>query len=139
MGYMEVWDEIKHTRDCGVVHCGILEEPSLSVSAVASRFELHPDPGIYREITPAQAQAIAVHILHRDLAHDNEILPLARATRLAEGFMALFEAASFYTNGDFHSSGPNHGWNPATNATFDTGILVIGAPRSGCLWVEDED
>jgi hypothetical protein len=30
-------------------------------------------------------------------------------------------------------------WMPATHATFDMGVLVIGATRVGCLWVEDED
>jgi len=30
-------------------------------------------------------------------------------------------------------------WMPATQSTFDMGVLVIGATRVGCLWVEDED
>ena len=30
-------------------------------------------------------------------------------------------------------------WIPATTATFDAGILVVGGSRAGCLWVEDED
>lgn len=136
---MDVWDEIKHKRDCGVLHCGILEELSLSVSAVAASFKLHPDPNNYREITPTQARAIAVRILHRDLAYAQEIMTLASARRLAEAFMALFQEARFYTNGDFHLDSPSHAWNPATSATFDTGIIGIGAYRSGCLWVEDED
>lgn len=30
-------------------------------------------------------------------------------------------------------------WRPATTAPFDTGVLVVGSQRCGCLWVEDED
>lgn len=94
---MGLWDKIKHTRNCGVVHRGTLEEPSLYVSAVASSFNLHPNPSIYREITPAQAQAIAVRILHHDLTYAQEIMSLAKATRLVKGFMAPFEEANLYS------------------------------------------
>lgn len=31
------------------------------------------------------------------------------------------------------------GWNPVTEATFDTGVIAIGHDRSLCVWVEDED
>ncbi len=30
-------------------------------------------------------------------------------------------------------------WMPATDATFDTGILAISSNRCACLWIEDED
>jgi len=29
-------------------------------------------------------------------------------------------------------------WTPATDATFDSGILVLGS-QSGVYWIEDED
>jgi hypothetical protein len=52
-------------------------------------------------------------------------------------FLALFqgEVVACFTNvgRSFNS------WDPATDATFDMGVLVLGAAKSGCLWVEDED
>ena len=39
--------------------------------------------------------------------------------------------------GDRASAGPS--WSPATDAPFDTGLLVLGESESGCLWVEEED
>jgi len=55
--------------------------------------------------------------------------------------------ARFFTNGTFHeesrelgsnvTQGP--GWNPVTEATFDTGVIVVAKRSAACLWVEDED
>jgi hypothetical protein len=57
-------------------------------------------------------------------------MPEQQAEQLTERFFAQFGAgARFVTNN----------WCPATDATFDGGVLVIGPQRSGCLWVEDED
>jgi len=30
-------------------------------------------------------------------------------------------------------------WTPATDATFDMGLLVIAPNKVGCLWIEEED
>ena len=46
---------------------------------------------------------------------------------------------SYFSNGDFFEGSSSHSWNPATQATFDTGVLIVGSERAGCLWVEDED
>jgi hypothetical protein len=76
------------------------------------------------------------------LAYNAEIMPAARAVEFAEQFFAQFGAdgVQYYTNGTFHEQiGSGAEWNPVTAATFDTGVLVIGPWRSGCLWVEDED
>ena len=49
----------------------------------------------------------------------------------------------FLTNGQFkHGAAAglvlSH-WDPATDATFDTGVLMLGAGESGCVWVAEED
>ena len=64
-----------------------------------------------------------------------------KAEELTTRFLDCFdkESAQYYTNGDFYEINPTHGWNPTTNATFDTGILIVSKSKVGCLWVEDED
>jgi hypothetical protein len=75
-------------------------------------------------------------------------MPLARAQELADRFAAQFgPGARYFTDGTWHLpntlircgdiGGPS--WDPVTQATFDTGVLVIGRKWSGYVWVEDED
>ena len=55
---------------------------------------------------------------------------MEQAEQLTDRFFGLFgDGLRFFTNN----------WCPATDATFDEGILVLGAKSCGCLWVEDED
>ncbi|AGY56377.1 hypothetical protein [Gloeobacter kilaueensis] len=136
-----ICDQISSARDCGVVHCGILESDAITVGELAARFGLISTPDIYRLINRAQALAVAKRILHRDLAYDAKIMSEARAQALAENFLNHFdkEHVQYFTNGDYDIDSSSNGWNPATSATFDTGILVLGNSKAGCLWVEDED
>lgn len=61
----------------------------------------------------------------------------ARATALWQQFLQLFDGQKLHF---FSNCRPGrHQWSPATNATFDMGVLIIGESSSGCLWVEDED
>ncbi len=51
--------------------------------------------------------------------------------------------AMFYTNGKFGKVETGKklvsSWNPATDATFDTDVIVIYEEIVGCVWVIDED
>lgn len=139
---MDVCDVINDVRDCRVVHCGITESEHITLAELASRFGLIFTPDTYREISKFQAAAVAKGVLHCDLAYDSEIMPETAAQALANCFLGYFdeEDTHYYTNGDYYvADESSHGWNPATTATFDTGILVIGKLKAGCLWVEDED
>ncbi len=130
-----------------MVHCGLSSKPSPSLPELAREFALADDPGNYREIDSTAARRLMQMLLHQDLAYNAEILPMDRASELVAAFLAQFgvEGVQFFTNGTFHEAlGPKstfHGasWNPATAATFDTGVLILGPRCSGCLWVEDED
>lgn len=137
---MDICKQIDHLRDCGYVNCGIIDE-SMTLKKLALRFELFFEPNIYKEISRKQAAALLRKILHRDLAYNSKIISQAKAENLATRFLDCFDkqSAKYYTNGDFYEINPKRGWNPATNATFDTGILVISKSKAGCLWVEDED
>jgi hypothetical protein len=69
----------------------------------------------------------------------------AQANTLAHEFVGQFsdECARFYTNGSYGCSRVGvkslSDWSPATEATFDSGILVVTPTRIGCAWFMDED
>lgn len=136
-----ICDEIETARDCGVVHCHIIEEFPMSLDELAPRFRLLFTPRTYREIRKEQAEKVAKRILHCDLAYDSELMAGIEAEQLASRFLEYFEEkdTQYYTNGSYYTDAESHNWHPATCATFDTGILVVAKSRSGCLWVEDED
>lgn len=109
----------------------------MSIVEAARIFGLADDNAIFRSVERAEADEIAIYVLHADLAYSSEIMPPARAADLWRHFMELFQGqeVTFATNAGAQSGS----WMPATNATFDMGVLVIGATQAGCLWVEDED
>lgn len=106
-----------------------------SVGVVARHFGLKDDPSIYRRTDRAEARELIESLLHLDLANRLALLPASRAKALAAHFLDAFPepGAEFWTN----LSGT--AGNPATAATFDGGVLVVGAEQCGCFWVEDED
>jgi hypothetical protein len=144
---MNICAEIESARDCGRIHCGLSSQASPSVAGLAAEFGLSGDPCVYREIDATAAQRLVQFVLNQDMAYNAEIIPMPRAAELAERFLDQFgiNGARFYTNGVFRESNdpsltwPGASWNPATEATFDTGVLIISPTCSGCLWVEDED
>jgi hypothetical protein len=140
---MTVVEEIIAARRCGVVRCGLSSKQPRSVTELATEFGLEPDPCNYREIEEADARRLIVLVLRQDLAYDSQLMSIENATKLADRFLEQFGTGEtrFYTNGTFYEPVPRRTttWNPATSATFDTGVLVLGAAVSGCLWVKDED
>ena len=109
----------------------------MTVVEIARVFGLADDSTVYRSIESIEASAIATRILCADLAYNSKIMCVSRAGDLWRQFMALFDGqdVEFASNtGTVPDS-----WTPATQATFDMGVLVMGANKTGCLWVEDED
>jgi hypothetical protein len=60
-----------------------------------------------------------------------------RAASLWQQFLQQFDGQRLHFFSNCRSG--LHQWIPATDATFDTGVLIVGESSSGCLWVEDED
>jgi hypothetical protein len=115
-------------------------QSSLTIPALAREFGLRDDLHAYQEIDEFTARRLIFLILHRDLAYNSEVMPESRATELADRFLGQFSVgARFFTNGTFYERQRHTTWNPVTEATFDTGVLILGPKCSGCLWVEDED
>jgi hypothetical protein len=133
------------SRTAGVVRGGASD--ATEVSMAARDFGLAPDSAVYQRIERATALRLIAAVLHRDLAYRAEAMPRAAAESLAQRFVdALPEDAVFFANrGDASNSDSDpgdpdkSGWNPATLATFDTGVLAVTPTGSACIWFEDED
>lgn len=131
---LEIWD--------GNIRCGRSRHAPSSLVELAREFGLRPDESIYSEIDADAGIRVVAQILHRSLAYNVEIIPLERAVDLAARFIGLFTPAHtrYFTNGNLAGAlGPLRSWSPATDATFDTGVLVLGRAEAACIWVEDED
>jgi hypothetical protein len=141
---MDVITRIVEARQgTGRIIAGIRRDGVQSAESVAASFGLHGGFGIYFEIDEWEATSIIALVMNKDMAYSTEILPVHEARELAEGFMRQFrgEKAKYYTNGTFGKPGLFSGntWNPATAATFDTGVIVVAQKSVGCVWVMDED
>ncbi len=137
---MAVVDDILAERDCGVVHCGLSRFAHEDITELAREFGLRDDPSAFTPIIASDAVALVASILHKDMAYGHPMMAEGGAGELAERFLEQFGGeATVYSNGWTGWETGSTGWIPATGATFDTGVLVIGDGRSGCIWVEDED
>ena len=133
---MDICEQIRRERGASITRCGVIDA-QMSVSETARAFGLDEDDAIYRRVGRTEAEAIISDVLHADLAYGVTIMSVSRAADLWQQFMSLFDGQDvhFVTNvADLEKS-----WMPATQATFDMGVLVIGATKVGCLWVEGED
>ncbi|KRR13705.1 hypothetical protein CQ12_17600 [Bradyrhizobium jicamae] len=132
----DICSRIQRERRAGYIRCGVVEG-RMSVTEVARAFGLADDGAIYRSIGSVEANKIATHVLCADLAYSLEIMSVSEAADLWRQFMSLFEGKDvvFVSNAGSECDS----WMPATPATFDMGVLVIGTTKAGCLWVEDED
>lgn len=142
---MNIATRIIDARECGVVIAGVRAYAVGSVSEAAQQFELFSAPGIYREIDAVAARQVLAYVLHRDMAYGLLVMPSTQADALADAFVTLLaeDDAKFYTNGDFGAPDRLPGrlpqWQPATSATFDTGVLAVARTHVACVWVMDED
>ena len=135
---MDPFEAIRKERKTGKLFCGTTKAAK-SVSALAAEFGLKGDASLYHQVDAEMARAIIVGILHRDLAYGNRVLSLARAEELAGQVMQKFAdpAIRYLTNGQFKQDKGaglvmSH-WDPATTATFDTGVLILGTAESACV------
>ncbi len=116
-----------------------------SAGEAAGLFGLATAPWIYREVSREEARAVLLCVLEKDMAYRCELMPADAAASLADAFLSSFDAARarHFSNGDIalraRAKGHGQGWHPATDATFDSGVLVLDADRVGCAWFMDED
>jgi hypothetical protein len=133
---IDIRDRIRRRLQSRNTRCDVIEG-RMTVADAARAFGLADDDTIYRAIGGVEAQDIAARVLSADLAYGSTIMSISDAADLWQQFVALLDGpeVEFFSNA---GAVPNS-WTPATSATFDMGVLVIGATKAGCLWVEDED
>lgn len=134
--------EIRRRRVAGKVYAAQSEATGLT--AVAADLGLSTDRETYVRIEADEARRVLVRVLHRDLAYDEELMPLGDAERLADAILGLVPGAQLYTNGTFGQlrdgeTPSDASWNPATAATLDTGVIGLSPSGAVCVWVADED
>lgn len=93
------------------------------------------------EIDYDDARSLLAGLLHKDLAYSAELMPKHRADWLTLQFLQAFGGFGnrYATNTEPLSSSGSRAWNPATEFTFDAGVVVIGEEGAGLYWVADED
>ncbi|MBN8521396.1 MAG: hypothetical protein J0L77_05810 [Alphaproteobacteria bacterium] len=131
-------NEIRHLRNCSISFLGVkVHDNQASMGKLAALFGLKDLDYIYIEIPLEEASAILTQLLHKDMAYDSQILPLGKASDFVARIMNQIDSrkAHFYTNRRLGSSI----WNPATEATFDNGILILQEEKIICIWFGDED
>ncbi len=139
---MDIYKKIQKVR--GGCIAGIKEAKVESVESAAELFGLSNESDIYKNIERAEAIEVLRNVLHKDMAYSIKIMSSEKAKNLAVEFVDNFgKEAKFYTNGEYGKprKKPNFGpsWSPATDATFDTGVIVIIKEMVGCVWFTDED
>lgn len=151
---MRAIEQILRLRDAGHTTCAIVNassQPSAKDDAtdVADRIvQAHGFQGItdgWIEISANDAHAIITALLHRDLAYGAELMPMATASDLSTQLLdGVPEPHRYFTNGEWtvSESGDEatlHGWNPISDASFDSGVVCLGDGRAALFWVQDED
>jgi hypothetical protein len=131
------------------LHLEVLDRAFIDIDEAARTFGLQPLGDKWRAIDRVTAMRVLFALLIEDMAFSSPRMSEQEARMASEEFLSQFGAGSrFVTNGNWedgwtrskHSStafGPE--WTPATNATFDGGVIVLDRSRSGVLWLEDED
>ena len=141
---MHILAELVAARRSGVIHAHFTPRDGRELGDLLSEFELSPDVSALNRVDQQLAERIAALVLSQDLAYGIQLMPLTDAARLAAAFMELFAGSMVgcFTNADFSEKGGRLSlstWTPLTDATFDTGIIVLSTEHVGCLWVQDED
>ncbi|MBD2438830.1 hypothetical protein [Nostoc sp. FACHB-110] len=95
----------------------------------------------WKEIHQAAAQKISAFVLTKDLAYSSKIMTIEEAEEITTKMFNFFQnSCKFFTNAVFvNNYSALSAWDSLTDATFDTGIIIVSARLIGILWVKDED
>jgi hypothetical protein len=155
----ELQSRVEAARACGVVHIAERARADLARAAVGEFAVISEPRGVadalarglgfralgpgWQELARGEARATLAAVLARNLAYETALMAEAEAYGLADEFLGRFgTGARFFTNGDLGTRAagvPSAGWDPLTEATFDTGVVVVDADRAALFWFEDED
>lgn len=143
---MDPFAVIQEQRDAWESHVGLIAGAFATPKDVAAKFGLRREERAYRECDRDRAAVILQSLLQFDLAYGAECMSESETQSVIEALMELFPIETqFYTNGiwaNTSSTGKevfNGGWTPATDCTFDAGIIALGKDFGACVWFGDED
>jgi hypothetical protein len=135
----DLLNEVQRARSAGITRTlwlPVVGDVPAAVDDVAIRAGLRPLGDGWQELPPAAARDLLKDVLHRDLAYGMEAMSADQAAQLASAVLGLMpESARWFSN---RIPGDNS-WNPATDATFDAGVVGISTEGAVVIWVEDED
>ena len=95
--------------------------------------------GRWTALTQPEAHAVVVRMLTHSLAYRVRRMERADAAALADRVLAVLGVGGQCWSNARLVDGELGSWNPATQATFDLGIVAAGEDVALLLWVEDED
>ena len=114
------------------------QRPIASFDDLATEADLHRIGSEWREVDRDRAAEVLTHVLHREMSYQVEVMPLNRANSLAQALIAHCGGRARFATNTEDMPGRSV-WFPATDATFDCGLLIIGDHARAVYWVEDED
>jgi hypothetical protein len=126
-------------RRFGSFRYATLFDSTNNLTQVLLGFGLTAEPLLLVEVDVASAVEIVSSLLWKDMVHGIENMPHEQAMRWAREIIEenSSESATYYSNKA--DSGANS-WNPLTNSTFDSGIIIRNQDGLNfCLWFEEED
>jgi hypothetical protein len=136
-------------RIAAALHCDSCAKPFATPDDAAAHFGLRPLGAKWRAIDRKTSERVLFALLIEDMAFSSPRLSTEEAEEAISSFLSPFTSgARFYTNGSWEagwtrsedgraSYGPD--WEPATDATFDGGVIALDDSRAAVLWLEDED
>ena len=95
-----------------------------------------------REIDEASAAGVLSWLIGNTLAYDVELMPPAQAAALAAELMSLVPVPRrWFSNGEVSWLPGGRAWagTPATDSTFDEGLVAVAGDRAWIAWFTDED
>lgn len=129
-------------RSAGQVWLTVLDPgEAQDFDGVARAAGLQPLGRAWVEVDAERAESVLAALLHKDLAYKSEVMPEHTARWLASEFLRGFGPyrSRFATNSSDMPDQMPWSCTPATDATFDAGVVVMGEAGSGIYWVADED
>ena len=133
---------IKQKRTSGLVTCNIFHGQAVKPlkSALRSLGLRNIPDHLWVELSAKDAHAHLAKCLCRDLAYSSKIMSKPEASQLASAFLSQFSGSLKYlTNTSNFLEDGGWSYDPISNATIDTGVLVENNGLIGILWFEDED
>lgn len=150
---VDLMNSAKERSTFGVVHVHVLrredkgnsgDAPDMQVflNELVSSLKFFTPEGPWQALDASTGRQVMTQILHRGLSYNAERMVLSDAESIVSRILRLCgEPSQKFTNAFWEGETVLKlgGWSPITAATFDAGVITVGDPLVGMVWVEDED